>query len=169
LNRIPVEARIAIIITRSSGRESAHSKSQSRLTSAATNEFRNEEIYAFARELEQLHPDNRFLRTATSDNPVKKTGRESASNCKSSASGIYFCTLTAIAGVCLENPNGIVIAGFDAGLFPFMLRLWNQQDGVFWNGSAPLYDCRPVHLLLRSAVTILIGNWMLQSEFQQAR
>jgi hypothetical protein len=38
LNRIPVEARIAIVFTRSSGRESAHlfPGSQSRLTSAAT-------------------------------------------------------------------------------------------------------------------------------------
>jgi ribosomal protein RSM22 (predicted rRNA methylase) len=49
---------------RSSGRESAHSisgKRQSRLTSAAT-EFTNEDIYAFTRELEQLHPDNRHVR-----------------------------------------------------------------------------------------------------------
>ncbi len=36
LGRIPIEARIEIITTCSSGRESAHSKSQSRLTSAAT-------------------------------------------------------------------------------------------------------------------------------------
>jgi hypothetical protein len=27
-----------------------------------TNEFTNEEVYAFARELEQLHPDNRHVR-----------------------------------------------------------------------------------------------------------
>ena len=39
-----------------------HSKSQSRLTPAATNEFRNGEIYAFTRELGQLHPDNRHVR-----------------------------------------------------------------------------------------------------------
>jgi hypothetical protein len=30
-----------------------------------TNEFTNEDVYAFARELEKLHPDNRSLRTAT--------------------------------------------------------------------------------------------------------
>jgi type II restriction enzyme len=126
LDRIPVEARIEIITTRSSGRASAHLSpgSQSRLTSAATiivppaevrekfkrvkplkdlsvkqrgwaldvlnivrrvvgttstsshssskkrdaveriptNTFTNEEVYAFARELEQLHPDNRHVR-----------------------------------------------------------------------------------------------------------
>jgi type II restriction enzyme len=39
-----------------------------------TNEFTNEDVYAFARELEQLHRDNRSLRTATGDNPVKKDG-----------------------------------------------------------------------------------------------
>ncbi len=126
LNRIPAEARIEIIVTSSSGRSSerefAHSKSQSRLTSAATiivppaevrekfqrikplkdlsvkqrgwtldvlnivrrvvgttstssqtkigdaveriptNEFTNEDVYAFARELEKLHPDNRHIK-----------------------------------------------------------------------------------------------------------
>jgi hypothetical protein len=44
----------------SSRRESAHSKSQSRLTSAAT--FTTAEAYAFTRELEKLHPDNRLVR-----------------------------------------------------------------------------------------------------------
>jgi type II restriction enzyme len=141
LSRVPAEARIEIISTRSSGRESAHLSpgSQSRLTSAATtivppsevraqfrkvkplkelsvkergwtldvlnlvrriveergcphpqhfrqtqrrgkvpvapdaprvaagdsrapNEFTNEDVYAFARELEKLHPDNRHIR-----------------------------------------------------------------------------------------------------------
>jgi hypothetical protein len=47
-------------------------------TNRAPSEFANEDIYAFTRELEQLHPDNRHVR----DNPVKKTGQESASNCK---------------------------------------------------------------------------------------
>jgi type II restriction enzyme len=52
------------ISNRSSGRESAHSipSSLSRLTSAATREFTNEDVYAFARELEKLHPDNRHIR-----------------------------------------------------------------------------------------------------------
>jgi type II restriction enzyme len=51
------------IAARSSGRESAHSKiSQSRLTSAATGEFTNSDIYAFERELAALHPDNRHIR-----------------------------------------------------------------------------------------------------------
>ena len=54
------------ICDRNSEREFAHSTSQSRLTSAATKEFTNEDVYAFARELEQLHPDNRHVR----DNPV---------------------------------------------------------------------------------------------------
>ena len=31
------------------------------LTSSPTNEFKNEEIYAFAGELEKLHPDNRHI------------------------------------------------------------------------------------------------------------
>jgi hypothetical protein len=63
------------ICDRSSERQFAPSpprrprESQSRLTSAATNEFTNAEIYAHARELEQLHPDNRSLRTATRQNP----------------------------------------------------------------------------------------------------
>jgi hypothetical protein len=58
------EARIAIVITRSSGRESAHSipSSLSRLTSAATGIFTTAEVYAFERELERLHPDNRHVR-----------------------------------------------------------------------------------------------------------
>jgi hypothetical protein len=42
--------------------------------SISKSEFTNEDVYAFARELEQLHPDNRSLRTATGDNPVKKDG-----------------------------------------------------------------------------------------------
>jgi type II restriction enzyme len=109
LNRIPAEARIPIVITRSSGRESAHSspgenqESQSRLTSAATiivspeevrekfkrvkplkeisvaqrgwtldvlnairrlgkTEFTTAEAFAFARELEKLHPNNRHVK-----------------------------------------------------------------------------------------------------------
>jgi hypothetical protein len=33
--------------------------------SRAPSEFTNEDVYAHARELEQLHPDNRSLRTAT--------------------------------------------------------------------------------------------------------
>ena len=33
--------------------------------SRAPSEFTNEDVYAFTRELEQLHPDNRSLRTAT--------------------------------------------------------------------------------------------------------
>src|ERR1035438_4872652 len=109
LNRVPVEARIEIVITRSSGRESAHSspgenqESQSRLTSAATiivppeevrekfkrvkplkdipitqrgwtldvlnairrlakTSFTTADAYAFTRELEKLHPDNRHIK-----------------------------------------------------------------------------------------------------------
>ena len=47
----------------SSGRESAHSNfNQSLLTSAATKEFTNADIYAFERELAALHPDNRHIR-----------------------------------------------------------------------------------------------------------
>jgi hypothetical protein len=37
-------------------------ENQSRLTSAATGEFTNEDIYAHARELEQLHLDNRHVK-----------------------------------------------------------------------------------------------------------
>ncbi len=48
------------ISDRSSEREFAHSKSQSRLTSAAT--FATSEVYAFTRELEKLHPENRHVR-----------------------------------------------------------------------------------------------------------
>jgi type II restriction enzyme len=129
LNRIPADARIPIVTTRSSGREPAHSKfnqglltsaatiitppeevrerfrrvkplkdlsvaqrgwtldvlnivrritarnspalrdepahsklNQSRLTSAATNEFTNADVYAYERELAALHPDNRHIR-----------------------------------------------------------------------------------------------------------
>jgi type II restriction enzyme len=52
------------ISIRSSGRESAHSNPSglSLLTSSPTREFTNEEVYAFARELEKLHPDNRHIR-----------------------------------------------------------------------------------------------------------
>jgi type II restriction enzyme len=50
------------LVTRSSGRESAHFKSQSRLTSAATNEFNTADVYVFTRELEKLHPDNRHVK-----------------------------------------------------------------------------------------------------------
>ena len=50
------------ICDRCSERQFAHSKGQSRLTSAATREFTNEDVYAHARELEQLHPDNRHIR-----------------------------------------------------------------------------------------------------------
>jgi hypothetical protein len=44
--------------------ESAHSipSSLSRLTPAAAGEFTAAEVYAFERELEQLHPDNRHIR-----------------------------------------------------------------------------------------------------------
>ena len=35
---------------------------QSLLTSSPTNEFTNSDIYAFERELSQLHPDNRHIR-----------------------------------------------------------------------------------------------------------
>jgi len=45
---------------RSSERQFAHSESRSRLTSAAT--FTTTDAYAFARELEKLHPDNRHVR-----------------------------------------------------------------------------------------------------------
>jgi len=109
LTRIPADARIPIVITRSSGRESAPSssgeirESQSRLTSAATViippgkvreqfrrvkplkdigikergwtldvlnairrlgklEFTTADAYAFTRDLEKLHPDNRHVR-----------------------------------------------------------------------------------------------------------
>ena len=109
MNRVPAEARIAIVLPRSSGRESAPSssganrESQSRLTSAATiiippeevrekflrvkplseisvtqrgwtldvlnairrlgkTDFTTADAYAFTRELEQLHPDNRHVR-----------------------------------------------------------------------------------------------------------
>ena len=49
---------------RSSGRESAHSipSSLSRLTSAATGIFTTADAYAFTRELEKLHPDNRHVK-----------------------------------------------------------------------------------------------------------
>jgi type II restriction enzyme len=49
---------------RSSGRESAHfiPSSLSRLTSAATGIFTTADVYAFERELEKLHPDNRHVR-----------------------------------------------------------------------------------------------------------
>jgi type II restriction enzyme len=109
VNRIPADARIPVVITRSSGRKSAPSapgqigESQSRLTSATTiivppeevrarfervkllkdisvtqrgwtldvlnavrrlgkTEFTTADAYAFTRELEQLHPDNRHVR-----------------------------------------------------------------------------------------------------------
>ena len=68
LNRVPAEARIPLVITRSSGREPAPSslrasgQGQSRLTSAATNKFTNEDVYAFTREVEQLHPGNRHVK-----------------------------------------------------------------------------------------------------------
>ena len=37
-------------------------ESLSLLTSSPTNDFSNEDVYAFARELEQLHPDNRHVK-----------------------------------------------------------------------------------------------------------
>jgi hypothetical protein len=37
-------------------------KSLRLLTSSPTNEFTNEDVYAFDRELEKLHPDNRHVR-----------------------------------------------------------------------------------------------------------
>ena len=55
---------------RSSERQFAHSKGESRLTSAATGTFMNEDLYAFERELENLHPT-----TAT-------CAIKSASNCR---------------------------------------------------------------------------------------
>jgi hypothetical protein len=59
-------------------------------------EFKNEDVYAFDRELETLHPDNRHIR----DNPVNDTGRESASSFKSCATPVCYCTWSAVAGVC---------------------------------------------------------------------
>jgi hypothetical protein len=55
---------MAVVIARSSGRELAHSipSSLSWLTPAATGEFTTTDVYAFERELEQLHPDNRHIR-----------------------------------------------------------------------------------------------------------
>jgi hypothetical protein len=65
-------------------------------------EFKNEDVYAFDRELEKLHPDNRHVR----DNPVNNTGQESASNFKFSAMRDCYCTSAAAPGVCREkNPN----------------------------------------------------------------
>jgi hypothetical protein len=46
---------------------SAGGKGASLLTSAPTGEFTTADVYAFERELEKLHPDNRHVK----DNPVK--------------------------------------------------------------------------------------------------
>jgi hypothetical protein len=74
--------------------------------------FNTADAYIFERELEQLHPDNRNIKA----NPVNKTTRgrrrkrlrltrqEFASNFRNFATGIYFCMLTATAGVCRESP-----------------------------------------------------------------
>jgi type II restriction enzyme len=52
-----------VVESRRRGDESPSKKTNQRLlTSSPTNEFTNEDIYARARELEQLHPDNRHVR-----------------------------------------------------------------------------------------------------------
>jgi type II restriction enzyme len=52
-----------VVESRRRGDESLSKKSNQRLlTSSPTNEFTNEDVYAFADELEQLHPDNRHVR-----------------------------------------------------------------------------------------------------------
>ena len=54
-----------IVESRRRGDESLTEKpgiNQRLLTSSPTSEFTNEEVYAFAHELEKLHPDNRHIR-----------------------------------------------------------------------------------------------------------
>ena len=54
-----------IVESRRRGDESQTEKreiSQRLLTSSPTSEFTNEDVYAFASELEKLHPDNRHIR-----------------------------------------------------------------------------------------------------------
>lgn len=54
-----------IVDSRGRGNESKAGKSEANeglLTSSPTNEFTNEDVYAHARELEQLHPDNRHVK-----------------------------------------------------------------------------------------------------------
>jgi Dam-replacing HTH domain len=54
-----------LVESRRRGDESLTEKpgiNQRLLTSSPTNEFTNEDVYAFARELEQLHPGNRHIK-----------------------------------------------------------------------------------------------------------
>lgn len=51
-----------------------------------------QECLCCATKLERLHPGNRSLRTATSGNPVNRTGRESANSLKSCATWDYCST-----------------------------------------------------------------------------
>ena len=57
-----------LVESRRRGDESLNKKSPSQpenlrlLTSSPTTEFTNEDVYAFARELEKLHPDNRHVK-----------------------------------------------------------------------------------------------------------
>ena len=81
---------------------------QKRTEVRAPSEFTTADAYAFTRELETLHPDNRHVR----DNPVKNTGQESASNFKCYAMLNCYCTSSvfaslrrdksAVSGVCHE-------------------------------------------------------------------
>jgi hypothetical protein len=54
-----------LVESRRRGHETPSKKSgidQSLLTSSPTNEFATADVYAFTRELEKLHPDNRHVR-----------------------------------------------------------------------------------------------------------
>ncbi len=57
-----------LVESRRRGDESLNKKSPAQpvslrlLTSSPTTEFTNEDVYAFTRELEQLHPDNRHVK-----------------------------------------------------------------------------------------------------------
>jgi hypothetical protein len=48
----------------------------------------------------------------------------------------------------LEHLLGVVITGFDVGLFPFMLRFGYQQHGVFWHVAVSL-GCSRLHKCIR--------------------
>jgi hypothetical protein len=93
--------------------------------------------YAFVREFEQLHPDNRHVR----DNPVNNTGQESASNCKCCEIRVCCCTLSAVAGVCRmgERPNSNratmdYLVGMNLLLLMVVLLLLFGGGGFYFGG-----------------------------------
>jgi hypothetical protein len=64
-------------------------------------EFKNEDVYAFDRELEKLHPDNRHVRDKIRQQLPPSLA--SARQVKSCAMPNYYCTSAQASGVCRDN------------------------------------------------------------------